>query len=180
MGCGWAAAAPSSRSTARRWAGRHGCALPAGAAPPQRSWARGGQRAPTELPCLLCCAASWSRPPHPLRSPRPARIPLLCPSLFSRAGSGVLHILEQQKKEKTGSSIHCEEEILSPDPAHATHPPPLPLPRLPLPPSLPPQDSAYGGDPQWRSNDVVQEYDGRIYLSLPPSCTLVLVQQPAE
>jgi hypothetical protein len=39
------------------------------------------------------------------------------------------------------------------------------------------QDVAYGGDPKWISNDVVTEYDGKIHLSLPASCTLMLVQQ---
>jgi len=39
------------------------------------------------------------------------------------------------------------------------------------------QDAAYGGDPKWISNDEVTEHDGRIYLSLPASCTLMLVQQ---
>lgn len=39
------------------------------------------------------------------------------------------------------------------------------------------QDVQYGGDPKWVSNDIVAEYDGKIYLNLPPSCTLMLVQQ---
>ena len=52
------------------------------------------------------------------------------------------------------------------------HPPPLLSPA----PS-PSQDPEYGGDASWVSNDVVQEYDGRIYLNLPASCTLMLVQQ---
>lgn len=68
---------------------------------------------------------------------------------------------------------------------HLPHPPPfLRLPgstALPsfslLSPGPSAQDPAYGGDPSWLSNDVVQEYDGRIYLNLPASCTLMLVQQ---
>lgn len=39
------------------------------------------------------------------------------------------------------------------------------------------QDPAYGGDPAWVSNGVVPEHDGRIFLNLPASCTLMLVQQ---
>ena len=39
------------------------------------------------------------------------------------------------------------------------------------------QAVSYGADPKWVSNDVVQEYDGRIHLNLPGSCTLMLVQQ---
>lgn len=39
------------------------------------------------------------------------------------------------------------------------------------------QDAAYGGDATWISNDVVQEYDGRIYINVPAACTLLLVQE---
>ncbi|KAI3423988.1 hypothetical protein D9Q98_009821 [Chlorella vulgaris] len=42
------------------------------------------------------------------------------------------------------------------------------------------QDTAYGGAATWVSNDVVGEYDGRIYINLPASCTLMLVQQPQD
>lgn len=47
----------------------------------------------------------------------------------------------------------------------------------PAPSHPAPQDERYGGDPKWVSNDVVDEYDGRIYVNLPPACTLMLVQQ---
>lgn len=51
------------------------------------------------------------------------------------------------------------------------------VPTAPGPPARPAQDAEYGGAPTWVSNDEVAEYDGRIYLNLPASCTLVLVQQ---
>ena len=41
----------------------------------------------------------------------------------------------------------------------------------------PPQAPEYGGDPKWVSNDVVPVHDGRIYINLPASCTLMLVEQ---
>lgn len=43
--------------------------------------------------------------------------------------------------------------------------------------ALPLQDPAYGGDPAWLTNDVVPEYDGRIFINLPAACTLMLIQQ---
>jgi hypothetical protein len=39
------------------------------------------------------------------------------------------------------------------------------------------QDTVYGGDSSWISNDVVTQHEGRIYLNLPAACTLMLVQQ---
>lgn len=47
--------------------------------------------------------------------------------------------------------------------------------RIPFPCAT--QDTAYGGNPEWISNDVVAENDGRIYINLPAACTLMLVQQ---
>lgn len=70
--------------------------------------------------------------------------------------------------------------MLLPVQPHTTPTPSLiPHPQLPPLPSLP-QDTAYGGAATWVSNDVVGEYDGRIYINLPASCTLMLVQQPQD
>eukprot|EP00878_Enallax_costatus_P013457 GHUV01014072.1.p1 GENE.GHUV01014072.1~~GHUV01014072.1.p1 ORF type:complete len:359 (+),score=43.42 GHUV01014072.1:1072-2148(+) len=38
------------------------------------------------------------------------------------------------------------------------------------------QDPGYNGDAGYHSNAVVKEYDGRIYLNIPPQCTLMLRQ----